>query len=85
MRKRADWMVPIDEPILEYIRTAGEVNPAVVGRNIGTHQNYAGERCRKLAIYGLLNRFEDGYYSITDLGEQFLDGELDAGTLEPDD
>ena len=81
MRQRADWMVPIDDAILEYVRDAGEVPPAVIGRNIDTHRNYAGERCRTLAKYGLLERHDDGYYSISEYGEGYLDEELDATEL----
>ncbi|WP_276255508.1 hypothetical protein [Halomontanus rarus] len=81
MRERADWMVPTDDAILEYVRDAGEVPPAVIGRNIESHPNYAGQRCRVLAEHELLNRENDGYYSLTELGRQYLDEELERGEL----
>lgn len=84
MRQRADWMVPIDDSILEYVRDAGEVPPAVIGRNLDTHRNYAGERCRELARHGLLDRSEDGYYSLTTLGKRYLSEELEPGELDED-
>ncbi|POG54717.1 hypothetical protein AUR65_013390 [Haloferax marisrubri] len=85
MRQRADWMVPIDDAILEYVRDAGEVPPAVIGRNIGSHRNYVGVRCRELTKYELLSREEDGYYSLTSLGSRYLNEELDAGELDEDE
>lgn len=85
MRQRAAWMNPADDAILEYTRDAGEVPPAVIGRNIDMHRNYAGERCRELAKYGLLERLEGGYYRLTDTGRGYLDEELDADALAPTD
>ncbi len=82
MRQRAEWMKPADDAILEYIRDAGEVPPVVIGRNIDIHSKYAGERCRELAEHGLLDRADDGYYSLTDLGERYLDEDLREGELD---
>ncbi|GAB3327804.1 winged helix-turn-helix domain-containing protein [Haloplanus salinarum] len=84
MRQRADWMVPSDDAILEYLADAGEVPPAVIGRNIDSHPNYVGERCRTLASYGLVDRREDGYYALTDYGRRYLSGDLDATQLTSD-
>ncbi|OLZ39695.1 repressor [Natrinema saccharevitans] len=84
MRNRADWMVPTDDAILEYVRDAGEVPPAVIGRNIDSHPNYTGQRCRTLADHGLLDRESDGYYSLTELGARYLDESLESGELEED-
>lgn len=85
MRERAAWMVPTDDAILEYVRDAGEVPPAVIGRNIDSHPNYTGQRCRVLADNGLLDRENDGYYSLTELGARYLDEELESGELETDE
>ncbi|USZ67416.1 hypothetical protein NGM10_11835 [Halorussus salilacus] len=85
MRQRAEWMKPADDAILEYTRDAGEVPPAVIARNIDIHRNYAGQRCLELAEYGLLEKEEGGYYRLSDLGREYLDEELDADELEPDD
>lgn len=85
MRQRADWMVPADDSILEYVRDAGEVPPAVISRNIDVHSKYAGKRCRKLAEHDLLNRAEDGYYSLTNLGRRYLDEEVEPGELDAEE
>lgn len=81
MRKRAEWMKAVDNRILEYVRDAGEVNPAVIARNIDAYRKYAGKRCRELAQYGLLESLGDGYYRLTDAGRDYLDEELDASEL----
>lgn len=82
MRQRGDWMKPADDSILEYVSDAGEVPPAVIARNVDIHSKYAGRRCRKLAEFGLLNRMDDGYYSITEEGKAYLEGEVDADELD---
>ncbi|WP_245550050.1 hypothetical protein [Halopiger xanaduensis] len=75
-------MVPLDDAILEYVRDAGEVPPAVIGRNIDSHPNYTGQRCRILADHDLLNRTDDGYYSLAELGERYLEEDLAEGELD---
>lgn len=84
MRQRASWMKPADDPILEYIHVAGEVNPAVIARNTDLHRKYASERCRELAEYNLLESTGDGYYKLTQQGSAYLEGDLDAGNLIKD-
>ena len=83
MRQRAEWMVPADDAILEYVRDAGEVPPVVIGRNVDIHSKYAGKRARTLAKAGLLNRSDDGYYSLSEQGAGYLDEEFDATEIEP--
>lgn len=90
MRKRADWMAPSDEQILEVIRDEGNMTPLALSREgrtarIDIGRKYAGERCRELTRYGLLRKIEKGLFALTDDGRAFLDEELDAATLEPAD
>jgi predicted transcriptional regulator len=92
MRKHADWLTQTDERVLEFLREYGNHPPsairdrlAEIGQDMSLTPQHIGARCRELAEYGLLANVGGGTYSITDLGEQFLDGDLDAGTLEPDE
>ena len=86
MRKPGDWMQnPTDERILEALNTGMELGPTVIGRNIDRERSGVSKRLSTLAAYGLVNKVDDGYYEITDLGEQYLDGDLDADALEPAD
>ena len=84
MRKRASWMKPADDPILEYVRDAGEVNPAVIARNTDLHRKYVSRRCGTLAEYGLFEALGEGYYRITETGTRYLNEEIDADELETD-
>lgn len=91
MRKDADWMRhPTDERILETIREIGNMTPRALSREgdverLDISRDYAGDRCRQLAEYGLLNRIDRGLYGLTDAGRGYLDETLDASTLTPVD
>lgn len=90
MRRPADWMRSGDDRILEVFRSDGNLTPLAVSREgmvprVDIGRDYAGRRCRELARYGLLDRVDNGLYTITDLGREYLDEELDASTLSPQD
>lgn len=82
MRKRAEWMRPIDDPILEYLSSDGPDLPTNISDGIEKSRKYTGERCRQLTKFGLLENLGSGLYRITELGEEYLSGELDASELE---
>lgn len=91
MRKHADWLTQTDERILEFLSEKGNHPPSSVRDQLdesGVAMDYSsghiGRECRKLTDFGLLVNVGGGTYSITDVGEQFLSGDLDAGTLEKD-
>ncbi|MBZ6496574.1 winged helix-turn-helix domain-containing protein [Natrinema longum] len=85
MRKPGDWMQnPTDDRILEVLNTGLELGPTTIGRNIDRDRTGVSRRLSKLVEYGLVDRVDEGYYVITDLGEQYLNGELDADGLESD-
>ena len=88
MRLHADWLTQADERILEFLTEKGNHPPSAIAENIskmGSEVNYnsmyIGNRCRKLANAGILLNVGGGTYSITEDGERFLDGDLDAGDL----
>ncbi|ELY92317.1 hypothetical protein C483_08392 [Natrialba hulunbeirensis JCM 10989] len=83
MRKPGDWMQnPTDERILEVLNTGLELGPSTIARNIDRHRTGVSRRLSVLTDYGLAKQVDDGYYAITDLGEQYLEGELDASELD---
>ncbi len=73
---------PTDERILEVLNTGLELGPTTIARNIDRDRTGVSRRLSALVDYGLVNRIEEGYYGITDLGEQYLEGELDVGELD---
>ena len=87
-RGRAEWMRPVDEAILEHLRSEGNLTPDALEKLDVAVANYASNRLTKLRKYGLVERAVPGVrglYRITDAGEAFLDEELDAAELEPTD
>jgi len=89
MRKHASWLTQTDERVLEFLREYGNFPPsairdrlAEIGDDLEYSANHVGMRCRELDDYGLLENVGGGTYSITDLGEEYLDGEFDAGSIE---
>ena len=89
MRKHAEWLTQTDERILEFLSERGNHPPSAIQENLEEegqamdyHVNHINRECRKLADYGLVRNVGAGTYSITEKGEQFLSGELDAETLE---
>ena len=92
MRKHADWLSQADERILEFISDRGNHPPKAIrdklaeeGVQMDYHVQHVRRECRKLRDHGLLVDVGGGTYSITEKGEAFLEGDLDAGTLEPEE
>lgn len=86
MRFDADWMSRADDRILEHLSEEGPDTPkemADSGR-VRFSRQHINQRCKTLVSYGLLVHFGNGVYEITRQGEQYLAGEIDAQTLEPD-
>ncbi|AFO57032.1 MULTISPECIES: hypothetical protein [unclassified Natrinema] len=88
MRQPAEWMrSPADDRILELMHDEGNMTPRALSRDgdiprIDISRDYAGDRCRELAKYGLLERLDRGLYRLTDFGEAYLEGDLDVSELE---
>lgn len=82
LRSSADWMVPMDERILELLHVHDLVlTPAVIARNLGYSREAVNRRLATLADRGLVERVEKGKYCSTSLGDAYLLGRLDAGGL----
>ncbi|AUV81209.1 winged helix-turn-helix domain-containing protein [Salinigranum rubrum] len=83
MRYSADWMTIADDRILEYLSSTETSTPKKMedSGSVRFTRQYIGERCRKLASYGLLKHLGNGVYRITNTGEQYLQGEIDAEEL----
>ena len=78
-------MTIVDDRILEYIKENESGTPKEMfdEADIRYTQEYIAERCRKLADYGLVKNIGHAAYILTDLGEQYLSGDLDTGELDP--
>lgn len=83
MRKSGDWMVLCDDRILEYIEKNDSGSPTEMEESglVRFSSQYIGQRCKELAEYGLLRHLGNGVYVLTEAGEKYLKGELDASEL----
>ncbi|WP_434521955.1 winged helix-turn-helix domain-containing protein [Halorubrum sp. AS12] len=83
MRKPADWMqMPTDDRILEALEGRLRLTPAVIAENIDKSRTHVSRRLSDLMDYGLVEKPKRGYYQITELGQQYLNGEIDGKSLE---
>jgi uncharacterized membrane protein len=85
-RKDAEWMTPLDDRILEILSSSGIVlSPAVIRYNLEYSRGEVSRRLSILSKSGLVEKEEEGYYSITSMGNEYLAGEFDARDLEEPD
>ena len=84
MRRSAEWMTIADERLLEFLSEEGPRQPKQIAQDerMRFSDQYIGQRCRTLVPYGLVQNLGNGLYTITEAGQQYLDGELDATELE---
>ncbi|AUX09221.1 hypothetical protein AArcSl_1592 [Halalkaliarchaeum desulfuricum] len=86
IRKPSEWMVPMDDRILELFHTSDLVlTPALIAYNIDYSREEVNRRLSELEEHGLVDRVERGKYRITDLGEKYLDGRLHVALLDNDE
>lgn len=75
-------MTQADERVLEFLHEKDIVaSPTVIAANIDYTAEYISRRCRKLANAGLLQRVDPSNYRLTDLGRDFVDGDVDADEI----
>jgi len=84
MRKSAEWMSIADERILEFLSENDSGTPSIMAESeyVRFSRPHIHERCQKLKCHGLIRFLGNGVYILTDEGQQYLDGELDAAELE---
>nr|WP_080508410.1 Lrp/AsnC family transcriptional regulator [Haloparvum sedimenti] len=83
MRKSAPWMTIWDDRILEIAQEEDSVRaPQLVDSGyIHISRSQISRRLRKLRDHGLLQDLGNGVYAITELGEEYLAGDLNAENL----
>nr|WP_225871818.1 MarR family transcriptional regulator [Halosegnis rubeus] len=80
-------MTICDERILERLSEVETDTPKGMADSgdVRFSRQYIGERCRELTNYGMLQHLGNGVYRITETGEQYLEGEVDAEDLESEE
>jgi len=86
MRKSANWMSIADERILEFLSEHDSGTPTSMSESewVRFSRPHIHERCQRLKRHGLIRFLGNGVYTLTEEGQQYLDGELDVATLEPE-
>jgi repressor of nif and glnA expression len=76
-------MTQADERIMEFLQEKDIVaSPSVIAANIDYTGEYISRRCRKLADAGLLQRVDASNYRITEIGERFLEGDVEEDEID---
>lgn len=86
-RYSGDWMVLADDRILEYLYEEDAASPSEMIKSgfVRYSNGYVSQRCQKLVEHGLLKKYGQGVYAITERGEKYLRGELDTSEDAPDE
>lgn len=82
-------MRQVDDRILEFLGQYGPATPQEIhfglrslGREVGVSPAEAVTRCRLLDSYRLLEYEGEHTFSLSDIGEAYLDGTLDCASLD---
>ena len=86
-RLQVDWLTHTDELIMLELSDGVSEAPSTIAADIDRSVEYVADRCRQLAIRGLLDEItssrEDGrHYILNDLGTRYIRGEISADELE---
>ena len=82
VRDQADWMLPIDDAILELFHSKELVlTPTIIAYNIDYSREEVNRRLGVLEDHGFVTRVERGKYRITAIGRQYVTGVVSRGTL----
>ncbi|XVH33323.1 hypothetical protein ACNS7O_15060 (plasmid) [Haloferacaceae archaeon DSL9] len=74
-RYRAEWMVPVDDAILDVLYSSGLVlTPAVIAYNIDYSREEVNRRLTKMETEALIERVKRGKYRIAERGERYVEG-----------
>lgn len=83
MRPRVSWMNQTDDRILVLLEESGLIlSPSVIAVNLDYTRNWVSRRISKLVDAGLIEKVDGSYYEISELGQAYLEGDIDAEILE---
>ncbi|MFC4447809.1 hypothetical protein [Halorussus aquaticus] len=82
MCEQGDWMRPEDDHLLALLRTERKDTFTAIAAQLPLPRERVAERCRTLASYGLVEHLGSDIYTISPLGERYLDGEVETTELE---
>ena len=73
-----------DDRILEIIQSEGPTSPTPLSEHdhIDIGKSGVSKRLNRMKDHGLVHELGNGVYAITPAGESYLEGELDAKTID---
>lgn len=81
LRSPGEWMVPMDDKILELFHSTHlTLTPSLIAYNIDHSREEVNRRLTELEAHDLVKRVDHGKYRITEFGEQYLHGVQDEYT-----
>lgn len=80
MRLSPEWMILVDERILELLEEGGSKLPSQIADDDRIHYGtqHVQNRCVLLADAGFIDNLGRGVYTITEQGSDYLSGQYDA-------
>ncbi len=86
-RLQVDWLTHTDERVMQHLADVDPQTPEAIAAATERSTEYVSDRCRQLTLRGLLEAIESGAdreltYTLSDLGEDYVAGKLDAATLK---
>ncbi len=87
MRYSGDWMVLLDDRILEHLHGTETSTPKEISEKdyIVRSRQQVSNRLNKLSEHGLVKDLGNGVYRITERGEGYLRGEINTSEDAPDE
>lgn len=83
VRQPAEWMLPIDDAILELFHATDLVlTPSIIAYNIDYRRGEANRRLAELERRGFVEKVERGKYRLTILGTQYIEEPISSGLSE---
>ncbi|WP_276301981.1 hypothetical protein [Halorussus lipolyticus] len=81
MSEQADWMRPEDDHLLALLRAERKDTFNTIAEQLPLAREEVADRCRTLADHGLVEHLGSDIYTISPLGREYLDGEVEASDL----
>lgn len=88
VRLQVEWLTHTDELIMEELSPDRVASPDELADELERSEEYVADRCRQLALNGLLERIEEPNavrYRLAEFGERYLAGDVDADELKLED
>ena len=81
MSEQTDWMRPEDDHLLALLRSERKDTFNTIAEQLPLAREEVAARCRTLAVHGLVEHLGSDIYTISPLGREYLNGEVELSEL----